>query len=1173
MLDIHLTYTMGDDPVILINSFDASDQSSTHSDMRVHTQEVVTNNDHYHSKSNHNSPHSENSNHTHNQSPNRSQATRRPRASTAYHYSPQHAIDSDDSQSDDSDTSPKNSEQSHSQSDNSVSPSRIISPDVDDNDIDYNAPLPDVMHKDLHPMESDIDVDPSMRRVKVYSLNEIGHWEDRGTGQISVQNANDISMIFTVKSEHIPSESDGPSAENSDHHSGIVPDVLLRHRVIDGLDYQQQGDTIITWCDQGTSNDVALSFENESGCNQVWSLIMNLQQTYSESDLVCADHSYLEPEEEALLSLPIPSKENLTEIAGRLGALTPPHKDFVASSLLTQQQQYVPQLWSLHTQFESIYEDPSSSTAQRSQALQALDTLFIVFKNLFLLNDSAFIEYLVSNEHILATVAALEYDHAYSHPSDDNDMLFPTQSNPPVDSLPSDHDYHIHRNALKAPRFLSFDSLQSCDSSLCDKIRQSYHLTYVKDVLLLRHLDDAVMSTMQSMLFLNAVHVIQKLNETRVWITSLFNSLRAVDQSSEIGNAQIKHGFSFLQELLTLAKIVQVPLRDSFYRALIEAGLIDVIESAMKSLYSRGRLFDERPSHHHVASEFILTEADKEREKEQKSDMWLWIACTDMLTSLLMHDASHLRAHLLRQKSPFDQSTVHSTGSTHANQITGLLSVLVATLCHAKLYLGMGHTISCVIRLMLDPEMSGASPSHPPLSPTSPGEMDITQTQFLDYVYDSFMGHLVCALPVLPKSKARRNIPFYLQRQFHIIELLSFCVSQHPPQFLTLVTRTQLFQKMAGLWRGLQDTNRSDLRCSVVRFLRICLATKEHVFMEGMINSDLLRLLMDCFLSSQRYNILNSALMDLWLLMKNEHIVVCMDWVSEHFGAQLESISYVDFFSTWRQDWEKACLSSTQTSPSHLQHDGAYGGDNVMRSLDQLDDEDANMDLYESNHSSSSDEAETCEKTEPLSYNDERDRGVFTSPVQHDSDSDDETTLVTHHSNNTRAVERTADDGEHLNHESSSPAGSLPGSPVSSTAGSKPQQTKRRSIHLDDGATPLSIIITRSPILTTSKPGSPPLLVQPTSPRSPTHHILRSRSPPPPPLNAALSAVKKSSSWGSNSPELKARTLSPAGLEPLDSHPKPHHASPQRRSHPGSILEALTDEDSADRKRRKTASV
>jgi protein phosphatase-4 regulatory subunit 3 len=95
-------------------------------------------------------------------------------------------------------------------------------------------------------------------RVKVYRLNEQGTWDDLGTGNVSLTVAEDPPEATSSLRVVVHAEVD-PQRQ------------LLFHRVESGVVYNRQGDdTIITWNDLFVKTDIALSFQEPSGCADVW---------------------------------------------------------------------------------------------------------------------------------------------------------------------------------------------------------------------------------------------------------------------------------------------------------------------------------------------------------------------------------------------------------------------------------------------------------------------------------------------------------------------------------------------------------------------------------------------------------------------------------------------------------------------------------------------------------------------------------------------------------------------------------------------------------------------------------------------------------------------------------------------------------------------------------------
>ena len=179
-------------------------------------------------------------------------------------------------------------------------------------------------------------------RVKLYRLNADGSWDDCGTGRISclyrtssptpeaTSNSKDSSpldqwlydetgeatLVVNAEPTKGSSNTNNNTKNNNDaafssptNNSDNNSRVLLRTRILLREAYQRQGDNIITWCEpyftsplkgkgkttpSGSSNnnnnsnrnaggvDLALSFQDNEGCLDVWSHITRVQSRAAE---------------------------------------------------------------------------------------------------------------------------------------------------------------------------------------------------------------------------------------------------------------------------------------------------------------------------------------------------------------------------------------------------------------------------------------------------------------------------------------------------------------------------------------------------------------------------------------------------------------------------------------------------------------------------------------------------------------------------------------------------------------------------------------------------------------------------------------------------------------------------------------------------------------------------
>uniref|UniRef100_A0A8C6LXN0 Serine/threonine-protein phosphatase 4 regulatory subunit 3 n=1 Tax=Nothobranchius furzeri TaxID=105023 RepID=A0A8C6LXN0_NOTFU len=107
------------------------------------------------------------------------------------------------------------------------------------------------------------------RRVKVYTLNEDRQWDDRGTGHVSsgyVERLRGTSLL-------VRAESDGS--------------LLLESKINPNTAYQKQQDTLIVWS-EAENYDLALSFQEKAGCDEIWEKICQVTNQVSSqtADLV-----------------------------------------------------------------------------------------------------------------------------------------------------------------------------------------------------------------------------------------------------------------------------------------------------------------------------------------------------------------------------------------------------------------------------------------------------------------------------------------------------------------------------------------------------------------------------------------------------------------------------------------------------------------------------------------------------------------------------------------------------------------------------------------------------------------------------------------------------------------------------------------------------------------------
>uniref|UniRef100_A0A182SXV8 PP4R3 EVH1-like domain-containing protein n=1 Tax=Anopheles maculatus TaxID=74869 RepID=A0A182SXV8_9DIPT len=96
------------------------------------------------------------------------------------------------------------------------------------------------------------------RRVKLYALNADRQWDDRGTGHVTSSYVDRVKGVSLL----VHAENDGS--------------MLLESKIHPDTTYHKQQDTLIVWS-EGDNFDLALSFQEKAGCDEIWEKICQVQ--------------------------------------------------------------------------------------------------------------------------------------------------------------------------------------------------------------------------------------------------------------------------------------------------------------------------------------------------------------------------------------------------------------------------------------------------------------------------------------------------------------------------------------------------------------------------------------------------------------------------------------------------------------------------------------------------------------------------------------------------------------------------------------------------------------------------------------------------------------------------------------------------------------------------------
>uniref|UniRef100_A0A3Q4N3K8 Serine/threonine-protein phosphatase 4 regulatory subunit 3 n=1 Tax=Neolamprologus brichardi TaxID=32507 RepID=A0A3Q4N3K8_NEOBR len=401
------------------------------------------------------------------------------------------------------------------------------------------------------------------RRVKVYTLNEDRQWDDRGTGHVSsgyVERLKGTSLL-------VRAESDGS--------------LLLESKINPNTAYQKQQDTLIVWS-EAENYDLALSFQEKAGCDEIWEKICQVQGKDPSVDIT--QDVVDESEEERFddmsspgLELPPCELNRLEDLAELVASSLPSPLRREKLALAVENEGYIRKLLELFRVCEDL------------ENREGLHHLYEIMKGIFLLNRTALFEVMFSDECIMDVIGCLEFDPALPQP-------------------------RRHREFLtKTARFK--EVIPISDPELRQKIHQTYRVQYIQDMVLPTPsvFEENMLSTLHSFIFFNKVEIVGMLQDDEKFLTDLFAQL-----TDEATDDDKRHELvNFLKEFCAFSQTLQPQNRDAFFKTLSNMGILPALEVilGMDDVQVRGAatdifsyLVEYNPS---MVREFVMQESQQ----------------------------------------------------------------------------------------------------------------------------------------------------------------------------------------------------------------------------------------------------------------------------------------------------------------------------------------------------------------------------------------------------------------------------------------------------------------------------------------------------------------------------------------------------------------------------------
>uniref|UniRef100_W5NE63 Serine/threonine-protein phosphatase 4 regulatory subunit 3 n=1 Tax=Lepisosteus oculatus TaxID=7918 RepID=W5NE63_LEPOC len=644
------------------------------------------------------------------------------------------------------------------------------------------------------------------RRVKVYTLNEDRQWDDRGTGHVSATYVDRLKGVSLL----VRAESDGS--------------LLLESKISPNTAYQKQQDTLIVWS-EAENYDLALSFQEKAGCDEIWEKICQVQGkdptveiTQDPIDESEEEHVEEMPETSHLVDLPPCELNKLEEIADLVTSVlsSPIRREKLALALMNEG--YIKKLLQLFQVCEQMGNT------------EGLHHLYEIIRGVLFLNKAALFEVMFSDDCIMDVVGCLEYDPSLVQPKKHREFL------------------------TKTAKFK--EVIPITDSELRQKIHQTYRVQYIQDIILPTPsvFEENFLSTLTSFIFFNKVEIVSMLQEDEKFLSEVFAQL--TDEATE--DVKRRELVNFFKEFCAFSQTLQPQNRDAFFKTLANLGILPALEIVMGM-----------------------------------DDLQVRAAATDIFSYLVEFSPSMVREFVMQEPQQNEDDIL-------------LINVVIKQMiCDTDPELGGAVQLMGLLRTLIDPENM--------LAPTNKTE----KTEFLSFFYKYCM-HVLTA-PLLANTAEEKNVKDAVvgspkisavcpdnfqtaQLLALILELLTFCVEHHTYHIKNYIMNKDLLRRVLVL----MNSKHTFLALCALRFMRRIIGLKDEFYNRYIIKGNLFEPVINALLDNgTRYNLLNSAIIELFEFIKVEDIKSLIAHIVDNFYKALESIEYVQTFKGLKTRYEQ----------------------------------------------------------------------------------------------------------------------------------------------------------------------------------------------------------------------------------------------------------------------------
>ncbi|CAO2623809.1 Protein PPP4R3C [Lemmus lemmus] len=380
-------------------------------------------------------------------------------------------------------------------------------------------------------------------------------------------------------------------------------------------------------------------------------------------------------------------------------------------------------------------------------------------------------------------------------------------------------------------------------SKLRQKIHQTYRMQYIRDILLPipSKFQDNSLSGLTTSILSNKIEIVTMLQEDEMFLLEIFAQL----EDNTLGDERRYELLFFLKEFCEFATTLKVPEKDALLKTVIKLGIMSALKVSVCV-----------------------------------QDHQIKVAAVDIFTYIVEYNPKVVLVYVVNEA----QDSENKDGL--------LINIMIKQIiCDPDPESSRVLSLTAVLRILLNPEN---------MCITANG---FERRELLNFFYTHCMDNL--AGPILSItgqinicSDNDQNAKLLVV----VLELLSFCVKHHTTYIRKYILRNNLLSRVLVL----MQSKHTHLVLSALRVMRQMIGLNDEIYNLYIMRENLFKPVISSLLrTGRRYNMLNSAIIELFEFIRVKDIKSLITNIVENFYMAFDSIEYVQTFKGLKIKYDK----------------------------------------------------------------------------------------------------------------------------------------------------------------------------------------------------------------------------------------------------------------------------